>query len=831
MSSIQISSLWKLIMMRRILTFLLCMLCVHGFAQNADRGSVSAKIQNEADQPVENATVSIVRAKDSVLVKAAITDKSGNANFENIKFGEYRLKVNLLNYAVKYSDKFLLNSENNKITVATIALQKSDGQLANVTVAAKKPFIQRLNDRLIVNVDNSVVNVGSTAFEVLERSPGVAIDPNDVISLRGRQGVTIMIDGKITPMTGADLANMLRSMPANSIESIHLITNPSAKYDAAGNSGIIDIRMKKDQRLGFNGTYTAGYGQGVYPKANTGINFNYRNKKVNVFGSYNYTYRIGLNHLFLDRNFYDNNGAFTGGDLKDNYSKAPLNGNNARFGADFFPSKNTIIGFVVTGAFNHFTRENNNSSTVIDKFKQPSFTFNTGAANNDYTKNGIANVNFKHKFDDKGKELTADVDYGEYRNNSLSTTSTKYYELNGTTHQPDYILNGDQAGKLSLKTAKADYVNPLPKGAKFEIGFKTSHVSSDNNAKFFDLSSGVAVDDVNKTNRFFYKEDNNAGYFNFSKDSKKINFQFGLRAENTNVKTEQVKGNIKWDSSYLQFFPSAYFTYKLKEDQSLGISVSRRIDRPGYSQLNPFLFLIDVSTYATGNPGLLPQMTWSYEMNYNVKNLNFTLGYSHTNRNQNIAITRFKDVFPNIPSPDNVTVQIPVNLESYDYYGLTIAAPVRINKVWNMINNSNLYYGHYNGKLGQTTLNNGKPSFDLNTSNTFTLKKGWSTELNGTFSSGGQYGFMVSRPQWGVAAGVQKSLWKNKGTLRFNVTDIFWTNLPKATITYTNYIERWHAQRETRVANISFTYRFGKNTVAAARRRTTGSEEERQRAQ
>jgi iron complex outermembrane recepter protein len=212
-----------------------------------------------------------------------------------------------------------------------------------------------------------------------------------------------------------------------------------------------------------------------------------------------------------------------------------------------------------------------------------------------------------------------------------------------------------------------------------------------------------------------------------------------------------------------------------------------------------------------------------------LKNLNFTLGYSHTTDNQSIAIARFKDVFPNIPSEDNVTIQIPINLASSDYVGLTIAAPIRINKWWNMINNGNLYYNHFNGELGATTLDNGKPSFDIRTNNTFTFKKGWTAELNANFSSGGQYGFMVFDPQWGVATGVQKTVLKNKGTVRFNITDIFWTNLPKAVITYNNYIEKWHAFRETRVANLTFTYRFGKNTVAQARRRSTSSEEERQR--
>ncbi len=811
-------------------TFLTCLLVVSAmmsWSQTTSHGTVTLSVQNDQQNPLENVTVQLLKGKDSSLVKVAITDKNGSASFENIPYGSYLLKLSMVNFNTRLTNVFSLSA--GELQLENISLQKYEKQMQEVVVTGKKPFIQKLSDRIVVNVDNSIVNAGTSAFDVLERSPGVQIDPNDNITLRGKQGVTIMIDGKVTPMTGADLVNMLRGLTSSSIESIHIITNPSAKYDAAGNSGIIDIRMKKDQRLGANGTMTVGYGQGVYPKANAGATFNYRNKNLNLFGNYSYSYRELLNHLILDRNFFEN-GKFTGQDKKDNYAKMPLSANNFRLGADFFPSKKTIIGFVVNGNFNHFRRNNDNNSVVIDEFKDPTYTFQTNARNNDHFKNLIGNINFKHTFDSTGKELTADIDYGVYKTSSLSSTATSYYNLDGSSMQPDYILNGDQDGKLTLRTAKADYVNPLGKGAKFEAGFKTSYVSSDNDAKFFDVSSGTPINDVNKTNRFFYDEYNNAGYLNFSKEFKKFNVQLGLRGEKTDVKTYQVQGDISWDSSYFQLFPSAYFNYHLTKDQTLGVSVSRRIDRPGYSQLNPFLFLIDVTTYATGNPGLLPQITWSYELNYTIKNINLTLGYSHTRDVQNIAIVRFKDVFPTIPSEDNVTVQIPVNLESSDYFGATVAAPIRISNWWNMINNANVYYNHFNGNLGGNPLNNGSVAADLRTNNTFTFKNGWSTELNANYSTGGRYGYMVSEPQWGLSAGVQKTVMKKKGTIRFNISDIFWTNLPKATITYDNYIEYWHAYRDTRVANLSFIYRFGKNTVTAARRRTTASEEERQRA-
>ncbi len=817
--------------MRSVFLFIpAILLTVMATAQSTGRGKITITISNEKAIALENATVELIKAKDSSLVKVAITDKAGGAEFEKISFGSYLLKATMVNYGSQYSSVAELSESNAEINVPSLSLQLQSTQLGGVTVTGKKPFIQKLSDRLVVNVENSIVNAGSSAMDVLERSPGVSIDQNDVLGLRGRQGVIIMIDGKPSPMAGADLANYLRGLPSSAIERIEIITNPSAKYDAAGNSGIIDIRMKKDQRFGVNGTLTAGYGQGVYPKANTGTTFNYRNKKINLFGNYNYAYRKGLNHLFLDRNFYEN-GNFVGRDLKDNYARFPFNSHTGRFGADFFPSKKTIIGFVVNGTFNHFTRKTDNVARVMDAQDQPVSTFQTRAGNNDHANNIFANVNFKHSFDSTGRELTTDIDYGSFRSNSLSYNFTSYYKNDGSPLQDNYKLDGDQEGKLTLKTAKVDYIQPLKNKAKVEAGGKISFVSSDNDAKFFDVSSGVPVNDVNKTNHFFYTENNNAAYINFSKAYKKFDWQIGLRGEQTNIETKQVNGNVRFDSSYFQLFPSAFFNFHIKEDRTIGVSVSRRIDRPGYSQLNPFLFLIDVTTYATGSPGLLPQLTWSYELNYTLKNLNFTLGYSHTNNNQNIAIARFKDVFPNIPSEENVTVQIPINLESSDYIGLTVAAPIRISKWWNMINNGNLYYNHFNGNLAGSVLNNGQPAFDMSTNNSFTFKKGWTTELNANFNSGGQYGFMVSKPQWGMSMGVQKTVLKNKGTVRFNITDIFWTNRPRATITFPGvYVEKWHAFRESRVATLSFNYRFGNNKVQAARRRTTGSEEERQRA-
>jgi iron complex outermembrane recepter protein len=522
---------------------------------------------------------------------------------------------------------------------------------------------------------------------------------------------------------------------------------------------------------------------------------------VNLFGNYNYAYRENLNHLIINRNFFEN-GVFKGSDDKDNYAHMPVNSHSLRLGADFFPSKNTIIGFVVNTNYSRFRRNAEITTTVNDLQYQPDFKFISTGTNNDKNGNAVANINFKHKFDSTGKELTADLDYGTFQSNSLTRTASRFFNLDGTKKREDDILDGDQIGDLQLKTAKIDYSNPLKKGAKFEAGFKSSLVSSDNDAKFFNVLPSGPVVDNGKTNRFFYKEYNNAGYLNFSKEAKKYSVQLGLRGEHTNVNTRQARTGETFHTNYFQLFPSAFFNYKLKEDKTLGVSVSRRIDRPGYSQL---------------------------------KNLNFTLGYSHTTDPQNVVLSPILAVIPNFPiAPDqdsNITVQIPVNLESSDYFGLTATTPIRISKWWNMINNLNVYYNEVKGSLNGAAPFAGAIIGNIRTNNTFTFKKGWTAELNANFNTGGRSGYSDSKVQWALSTGVQKNIMEGKGTVRFNFTDIFWTNRPRSTITYKGrYIENWQAYRESRVANLTFTYRFGNNKVQQARRRTTASEEEIRRA-
>jgi len=310
-------------------------------------GRVSTKIIDEHSKGVDGATVSLLNVKDSSLVKVNITEQNGSVSFEQVKAGSYLLSVSTVGYKKVSTQSFNINKDNPQLTLADIKLETGKMQLSEVNVQARKPFIEKQIDRIVVNVNNSIVSAGSTALDVLSRSPGVLVNQNDDISMKGKQGVIVMIDGKPTNLSSTDLANLLRSTPANSIDKIELITNPSSKYDAAGSAGIINIKLKKDLRYGTNGTFSVSAGQGVYGKLNTGLNLNYRNNKINIFGNYNYTYREGFNHLVLDREFLHPDGSLVGAYSQDNYLKLPIYSNLAKAGMDYSPSKNTTIGIVL----------------------------------------------------------------------------------------------------------------------------------------------------------------------------------------------------------------------------------------------------------------------------------------------------------------------------------------------------------------------------------------------------------------------------------------------------------------------------------------------------
>lgn len=782
--------------------------------------SISGLLASAENAPVKDVVIQLLHAGDRKLVKIEYADSLGKFNFEQIPAGTYLLLTQSM-YFSKYESAPFVHDKNTQL--GTITLQAGSTRLKEATVTASKPFVQQQYDKTILNVSGSISAAGSTALEVLEKAPGITIDQNDNIAMRGRQGVLVMIDGKQVPMSGQDLANMLRNMSANQIETIDLITNPSAKYDAAGNAGIIDIRLKKGKKSGTNGNVSLSYGQGIYPKLSPSFNFNSKHKNLNVFGSYNYTFRQDLNDLTIYRQFY-NKDEFTGGNNYNNFFKYTNNAHNARIGADYSIGKNIIAGFSANGIFSANEISTNSVAHTINGQQQNTGSFITLGNNRPNRNNGSINFNYKQTLDTNGREITADVDYAKFSSDETQLYNTHYFDVNDLENKTPYTLFGDLNGHLSIRSFKIDYTQPLKSiGAKLDAGIKSSWVQSDNDVKFFDRSNGGNQLDTGKSNRFIYNENINAAYVNAAKKWKHVSMQLGLRMENTIAKGDQVIHAEKFNRNYTQFFPSGYVGYEFNAQHDLGLSMSRRIDRPSYRQLNPFRVFLDPLTSAAGNPFLLPEITNSFELTYTFKEQYITkIGYSRTK--DNILTILAPDVQP------NTVLQTDKNLAKYDYYSCSFGFPVTIGKWFSSTNTALLYYGRYIGNLANTNLDVSRVAFNFNSVNTITVNALTTLEITGNYESRSYYGFLDVGRCWFINAGAQRQLWNRKASLKININDIFFTNQTNAVTRLTGYGETFKQKRDTRVATITFSYKFGGSTSGNARRKTGGAEEEKRRA-
>ena len=790
------------------------------FPVYAQNGSLSGRVLNAAGKAVPEATVLLLHAADSSLVKTAMTNSNGSYNTALLPDGSYLVKVTASGLEPKMSAPVAV--QGSAVTIPDLVVEERRKQIGEVTVRAQKPLIEAKADRIIVNVENNIANTGSTAMEVLQRSPGVNVDQNDNISLKGKQGVNVMIDGKLVPVQGADLANILKAMPSNSIEKIELISNPGARYDAAGTAGIINIKTKKDKRVGMNGSITGGYGQGIYPKANGGFSLNYRNKKVNIYTNYNYAYREMKNELVLYRKF-DSNNVYQFAYDQHNYARITGRSNWGTVGVDYTLSPKTTVGAVLSGGINNRDLNSYNSAFVLDEQQQIISSFANTTNNDNRFNNYSVNANLRHSFDTTGRELTVDADYARYSGDNNQHLFTTYANPDGSPLGVPSRIYGLLNGYTDIRSLKADYVHPLRGDARFEAGIKTSFVTADNDPAFYDRSSGVDVYDSSKSNHFIYKENINAAYVNVNKEWPKWSVQLGLRAEQTIAKGHQLVNDSRFDRNYVQLFPNIAVTRHLDAKNDLGITLSRRIDRPTYEQLNPFRNYLDPSSIHEGNPYLNPAFTYVAELSHIYKGKFIT----------QLTFTRTMDAITQVIVPSNtdkITLITDRNLATNTVYTLSGAYPFQLAKWWNSTNSVVFYYSHYAGDVANTQLNDGTFGATLSTQNSFTLPKDWSAELSAWYQSEQRYGYMILRPMSGVNIGVQKNFLDKKLTAKLGVTDIFLEQNPEGHSDFNGYHEDFIVKRDTRNVNISLTYRFGKRTVAPARRRARGAEEELKRA-
>ena len=797
------------------LSLLTAFLVITTTTQAQTNGKITGAITDGGDQKIiDGATISLLRAKDSGLIKLSLADKEGNFSFENVKNGNYLVLASSIGHRKVYSSPITIADGSNQ-SVGTLKLIAQTTTLQTVAVDTKKPFIERQIDKTVLNVDALISNAGTTAMDVLEKAPGVSVDKDGNIGLKGKQGVIIMMDGKPAYLSGQQLANLLKSMPSSSIEQIEIMTNPSAKYDASGNSGIINLRTRKNKMLGFNGSNSISYSQGAYARFSNSINVNYRKNKVNLFGNYSYGNRSNYEDLTILRNFRNANTK----EIETIFDQTAFNkshgeGHNLKGGLDFYANQKTTYGVVLSGFYNPGENEGESLALLKDKNGAvDSKLYATNTAKN-ISKNFGANFNFRHVFDSTRKEITADLDYRVY------DQSTAQHFINDDLKFDVDELTGDLPAKINIYSAKVDFTKPLKKGAKFEAGVKFSYVDTDNDAHYDSLATnGSWVTDRGKTNHFIYKENINAVYVNFNKQFKKLGIQTGLRVENTNANGHLLNPDSAFTRSYTNFFPTVYLSYQVNKNNNFNLNFGRRIDRPSYQDLNPFLYFLDKYTYKIGNTLLRPQFTLNYELSHTYKGfLTTTFNYSKTS-----------DVFADALDQNNLerkTFLSTKNIATRENLGLAVSANFPLNKVWSTNIYANVFNNKYYGTLNSGILDVNATMFMTNINNQFKFKKGWSAELSGFYRAKGIEGQLITNAMWQVTTGVQKQILKNKGTLRFSASDIFNTQIFSGYVKYQDIDVKIKSAGDRRRASLTFTYRFGKPIQNQPRKKASGLDEE-----
>ena len=824
------------IFMKTLFYSILALLSLNSLEINA-QGKISGQIMDDKSKIVEFASVTLLKAKDSTLVKGALSDGSGSFEFEKIPSGEYLVNISQIGYKKFYTPKFSLDSDNPSVKLMNLILSEDSKQLSEVQVIAKKPFIEQQIDRTVVNVENSIVSAGATALEVLEKAPGVTVDKDGNISLKGKQNVMVLMDGKPTYMSASDLANLLRNMQSSSLEKIEIMTNPPAKYDAAGNAGVINLKTKKNQNMGLNGSATVGFGYGFYkslPKENGSLNLNYRQGKLNLFGNFSGNHRKNFQINEINRKFVENGKTLSGFDQVADSDKQNSS-ISYKMGADYFLDSKNTIGVLFNGMRGNYTETLDNRAIIKNSLgQQDSTSITKGNISNDWA-NYSANINFKHVIDSTGKEWTADADYARYNANNNMMYRTSKYDLSNILRQTRNE-DGMTESKIDIYSIKTDLVYPINKTSKFEAGLKSSYVNSNNDMRFEflvgDLNNRVL--DPTRTRDFLYKENINAGYLNYSTTFKKLSIQLGLRAENT-IGQGTLKGKELLNRNYTNLFPSVFLREKLNAKHQLGLSYSRRIDRPSYEDLNPFLYFLDPYTFEKGNELLQPQYTDALELSHTfMDGITTTINYSRTNSVMTEILQQ-----NNALKLTNVTKY---NIGYVDNFGIAFSVPVPITKWWFSNTYFNLYNNHYVGEIPKVTIGaDGTEStifqsldarattYNANTTHQFTLPKKFSLEVSGWYQSGFIEGQLAGKPMGAVSFGIQKKMMKDKATLKLNVNDVFWTQKFRGSFVFNDVdvqiVNRW----ESRVARVTFTYRFGNNKIKAARQRQTGLDDEKGR--
>jgi len=801
------------------LLFSLSLLALKSNAQQ-----VTGTAKDTDGKGLNGVTISLI--KDSTVVKLAATNETGTYQFSNVLNGNYHIQATYVGHTAITSKTFTVSGAD--VSVDDILLTKASGELKGVTVTASRPLVEMKADKMIVNVEGTINATGSDALELLRKSPGVQVDKDDNLSVSGKNGVQVYIDNRPTPLAGQDLANYLKTLQSSQIEAIEIITNPSAKYEAAGNAGIINIRLKKNKSFGTNGSVNAGYNIGVYSKYNAGFSLNHRNNNINLYGNYNFNDSKNHNSLSIYRTIGDTLFDQTGNTIFNN------TGHNFKGGIDYTLNKKSSIGAIVTGNFAAPSVLNDSRTPII--YIPGNSTTRVLVANNrtQMKRNNLTtNLNYNY-IGTGGKSLVLNADHGSYDINSDQYQPNFYFTNSGNAIR-SVIYQMITPTDIKISSLKGDWEQDFAKG-KLGVGGKVAYINTENDFQRYNVNGSAKDLDKDRSNRFNYKENINAGYVNYNRPLKGKMIQAGLRIENTiskgisnglkNTGSGYVGSKSGFERSYVDFFPSAAITFNKNPMKQWNITYSRRIDRPAYQDLNPFEFKLDEYTFQKGNIDLLPQYTNSIGLTHTYKyKLNATLNYSHV-----------KDIFTQLIDTAEVSKSFITkkNLATQDIVSLNVSYPFSY-KSFSSFMNMNTNYAQYKADFGtgrKVDLNAFGLSLFAQNSLKFGKTKTWTAELSGFYNAPTIYqGAFKAKTLWGIDAGMQKAILAGKGSIKASVSDVFNSLKFQGTTEFagqkSTVIARWESQQ----FKVNFNYRFGNNQVKAARQRNTGAEDENKRTQ
>lgn len=781
--------------------------------------SIHGIVVDETGKPLANANVLLLNAKDSALIKGIISSDKGIFSFTNNSAAKLIVTSTFTGYKQIYTAPFTASSKD--FDLGTISLSLADKQLKAVTVVTKKPFIEQKIDRMVINVKNSITSTGSTALEVLERSPGVFVDrQNNAISLSGKSGVVVMINGKINHMPMDALVQMLGGMNSSNIEKIELITTPPANFDAEGNAGFINIVLVQNPSYGTNGSYSATLGCGKGETTMASLNFNHRKGKINLSGDFSFS-RVHMPQIFEFYRLVSNNAK-----VLESYSINDRNtvqrNYNGRLGFDYQASKKTLIGAEVTAYDNRWSMDARNDNSISINKTLDTVVHATDTEINRWSKYG-ASLNVQHTIREN-ETIVFEYDHDHYTDNNPNYYLNSYFTGQGNFLY-DQKLNSGKITPITINVASSDYSKKISKKVDLTAGVKYSTYRFTNDVAVARFIQNQWVTDNAFTSKYFLKEDIPAAYASLNIAlTEKDNIKTGLRYEYTisNLGTAYVKNIV--DRKYGKFFPSFFMSHKINDNNSINFSYSKRLTRPTFRDLAPFVYFVDPNTFLSGNAALQPSISNSANIAYSYKRFLFSVSYG----DQKDFIAGFQS---RVDSATNKQYLIAENYPDMKTAGVTISLPFTVSKWWNMQNNFSAQWQRVDALYNNQPLRFEQEYFNVVSTQTFQLPKDYSFELQGFYASKQLAGTYVIKALGALNAGIQKKLRGQNGKLSFNVRDILNSLTFKANVNLPaqNLVTNGSLRFSNRTYTFTYSKNFGSNTIKANRNKSAAAEEERRR--